>query len=203
MNIHIALRDQERAGRWALQLESLREDWNCHSPPEDCRLIITDGADAFRHYPLLIRVGEDPLADGCVGAFAQLPPLVDSLRFSIPKAFPFEEAGRNAAGFLRALGLPPRLKGFRCLCWLIAAVTGNPSLLEAMTGQLYPRAGKALGLSPAGVEKCARRAIESLWSHGSLAVLERYFGQSVDPERGKPTNREFLAMAYEHLRQKS
>jgi two-component system response regulator (stage 0 sporulation protein A) len=51
------------------------------------------------------------------------------------------------------------------------------------------------------VERCIRHAIESTWSRGDMAALERLFGLSIDPDRGKPTNREFLAMIAQHLRQ--
>ena len=34
---------------------------------------------------------------------------------------------------------------------------------------------------------------------GELARLERFFGSSVDPDRGKPTNREFLFRLQERV----
>ena len=32
-----------------------------------------------------------------------------------------------------------------------------------------------------------------------MDALERFFGQSIDPQRGKPTNREFLCRMRERL----
>ena len=34
---------------------------------------------------------------------------------------------------------------------------------------------------------------------GSIGALDRFFGSSVDPEKGKPTNREFLCRIREHI----
>ena len=55
------------------------------------------------------------------------------------------------------------------------------------------------GMTAAGVERSLRLCVESTWMHGSLSALERFFGNSVDPERGKPTNREFLCRVQERL----
>ena len=45
----------------------------------------------------------------------------------------------------------------------------------------------------ARVERAIRHLVEVTWSRGDLKVLERYFGNTVSPEKGKPTNGEFIA----------
>ena len=49
-------------------------------------------------------------------------------------------------------------------------------------------------VKPQAVEKAIRTAVESTWLSGSLNAIQSLFGYSVDAERGKPTNAEFLAM---------
>lgn len=63
----------------------------------------------------------------------------------------------------------------------------------AMTKELYPALAKAHDTSPARVERCMRHSIEKAWGRNDFHVQQRYFGWSVDPERGKPTVGEYVA----------
>ena len=98
------------------------------------------------------------------------------------------------------LGMPKNLKGRAYLAFLLDLAVPSPSLLDALTLRLYPAAAARFSTTPAAVERCIRHAIEATWSRGDMAALERLFGLSIDPDRGKPTNREFLAMSAQHLR---
>lgn len=62
-----------------------------------------------------------------------------------------------------------------------------------MTKEVYPAIAKAHGTTPAAVERMMRHSIEKAWTRSSYHVQLRYFGQSVDPDRGKPTVGEYLA----------
>ena len=101
------------------------------------------------------------------------------------------------------LGMPGSLKGRKYLAFLLDLVGPSPSLLDLLTLRLYPAAAEMFTTTPAAVERCIRHAIEATWSRGDMTALERLFGLSIDPDRGKPTNREFLAMSAQHLRQKA
>ena len=100
----------------------------------------------------------------------------------------------------RELGMPEGLKGRSYLAFLLDLVIPSPPLLDGLTARLYPAAAKAFATTPAAVERCIRHALEATWSRGDMAALERLFGLSIDPDRGKPTTREFLAMSAQHLR---
>ena len=97
-----------------------------------------------------------------------------------------------ARGLLRALSVPPGLKAWSFLPDMAAMAALHPALLRDMRSRLYPLLARRHGMTPAAVERSLRLCVESAWSRGRLDSLERFFGQSVDPERGKPTNREFL-----------
>ena len=101
------------------------------------------------------------------------------------------------------LGMPKNLKGRAYLAFLLDLAVPSPNLLDALTKRLYPAAAARFSTTPAAVERCIRHAIEATWSRGDMAALERLFGLSIDPDRGKPTNREFLAMSAQHLRQRA
>lgn len=66
--------------------------------------------------------------------------------------------------------------------------------------QLYHTCADAFHTTPASVERALRVAVESVFTQGSMQGIERFFGATVDPERGKPTNRAFLIQAAQQLR---
>lgn len=109
-------------------------------------------------------------------------------------------AEQEAGTLLRALALHPRLGAWAFLPRMTALASLHPALLDHVSAVLYPMLGRCCGLSAAAVERRLRIAVESAWSTSPLTALERYFGQAIDPEKGKPTNREFLCQMAEHLR---
>lgn len=104
-----------------------------------------------------------------------------------------------AKGLVHALGVPPGMGAQAFLPRMLALCTVHPPLMEDLKGRLYPLCGAECGLSAAAVERRLRLCVESCWTKAELRALERFFGHSVDPERGKPTNREFLFRLQEHL----
>jgi two-component system response regulator (stage 0 sporulation protein A) len=52
------------------------------------------------------------------------------------------------------------------------------------------------------VERAIRHAIEVAWGRGDIDTLNSYFGYTVQNNRGKPTNSEFIAMIADNLRLK-
>ena len=104
-----------------------------------------------------------------------------------------------ARGLLRALSVPQGLGAWRFLPDMAALAALHPALLQDLRWRLYPLAARRHGMTPAAVERSLRLCVEAAWSRGRLEALERFFGQSVDPERGKPTNREFLCRVSQQL----
>lgn len=104
-----------------------------------------------------------------------------------------------AQGLVHALGVPPGLGAQVFLPRMLALCTVHPPLLADLKGRLYPLCGMECGLSAAAVERRLRLCVEACWTRAELRSLERFFGHSVDPEKGKPTNREFLCRLREHL----
>lgn len=104
-----------------------------------------------------------------------------------------------ARGLLRALSVPGGLGAWRFLPDMAALCALHPALLHDLRWRLYPLMARRHGMTPAAVERSLRLCVEAAWSRGRLEALERFFGQSVDPERGKPTNREFLCRIREEL----
>lgn len=63
----------------------------------------------------------------------------------------------------------------------------------AMVKELYPGLARAVGSTGPRVERLMRHSIEKAWGRNDFHVQQKYFGWSVDPERGKPTVGEYVA----------
>lgn len=95
--------------------------------------------------------------------------------------------------------MPRTLRAWAFLPEMAALTVVHPPLLTDVTHGLYPLMARRAQLTPCAVERRLRLAIESTWNRGDYDAIARFFGQSVDPERGKPTNREFLCQLQERL----
>ncbi len=103
---------------------------------------------------------------------------------------------------LTEMGMPESLKGFQYLAEAVALVSADDRLLRQATGKLYPLIAAHCGVTDHSVERAIRHAIEATWTRGSVLAIHRIFGNSIDPQRGKPTNTECVAMLAEQLRER-
>ena len=79
-------------------------------------------------------------------------------------------------------------------------VVNNIEIINQITKQLYPDLAKKYKTTPSRVERAIRHAIEVAWNRGRLDIMENVFGYTVDANKGKPTNSEFIAMIADKLR---
>ena len=79
-------------------------------------------------------------------------------------------------------------------------VIRDVDLLGAVTKELYPLIADKYNTTPSRVERAIRHAIEVAWSRGNVDVVNSLFGYTIDVNRGKPTNSEFIAMIADKLR---
>lgn len=107
---------------------------------------------------------------------------------------------REVERLLDALRMRRELKGYACAAWMLRRMAPSPLMERLPVGALYADCAAALGATPAAVERSLRVAVESVFTQGSLSGIERFFGATIDPERGKPTNRAFLIQAAQCVR---
>ena len=95
---------------------------------------------------------------------------------------------------LLEIGIPTGLKGFYGLKLAIEMFAKDRTYLGNFVSGLYVDVAHKLGEENGvvRVERCMRTAIEAAWDRGNEDVLYKYFGNSIDPKRGKPTCREFI-----------
>ena len=95
---------------------------------------------------------------------------------------------------LHELGVPAHLSGYNYLRDAICMVVENPMILSNMHRKVYSIIGEKEGKKPANVEKSIRTAIEVSLLRCNPELLKEYFGYTINSEKGKPTNSEYIAM---------
>lgn len=103
---------------------------------------------------------------------------------------------------MHQIGVPAHIKGYHYLREAIILSIKNTELVNSVTKLLYPTVAKNHATTASRVERAIRHAIEVAWDRGDLDVLNAYFGYTIQNERGKPTNSEFIAMISDKLRLK-
>lgn len=101
---------------------------------------------------------------------------------------------------LHELGIPSHIKGYQYIREAINLVYNNPSLVGSITKELYPQIGIKFDTSVSRVERAIRHAIEVSWNRGDWDLMEEIFGHSVDIDKAKPTNSEFIVTIADKLR---
>ncbi|MBR4910977.1 MAG: sporulation transcription factor Spo0A [Clostridia bacterium] len=101
---------------------------------------------------------------------------------------------------IHQIGVPAHIKGYHYLREAIILSVKNNDIINAVTKLLYPTVAKKYNTTSSRVERAIRHAIEVAWDRGDIDVLNSYFGYTVQNERGKPTNSEFIAMISDKLR---
>lgn len=95
---------------------------------------------------------------------------------------------------LKSVGIPVNIKGFRYLKSAIEIVTKDISNMDRITKRLYQQIASSHNSTPSRVERDIRHAIEVAYNRGNPRLLNEIFGYTIDEDKGKPTNSEFIAM---------
>ncbi len=101
---------------------------------------------------------------------------------------------------LHSLGIPSHIKGYQYIRESILLIYNNPYIIGGITKELYPEVAEKFKTTSSRVERAIRHAIEVSWNRGDYEYMEELFGHSVDYDRAKPTNSEFIATVADKLR---
>lgn len=101
---------------------------------------------------------------------------------------------------MRQIGVPAHIKGYQYLRTAIRLSIDDSEMLGSVTKLLYPTVAKMYNTTASRVERAIRHAIEVAWDRGDVDVLSSYFGYTIQSQRGKPTNSEFIAMIADKLK---
>lgn len=101
---------------------------------------------------------------------------------------------------IQEVGIPAHIKGYLYLREAIGLVIGNMDYLGAITKELYPQIAITFNTTPSRVERAIRHSIEVAWTRGKIDTINQLFGYTVNNNKGKPTNSEFIALIADKLR---
>lgn len=106
----------------------------------------------------------------------------------------------KVTNLLHELGMPSHIKGYQYIRTAILMVLENPGYIGGITKELYPNLSVKFGTSVSRVERAIRHAIETSWVRGDISIMDSIFGNSVEYNRSKPTNSEFIVTIADKLR---
>ena len=101
---------------------------------------------------------------------------------------------------LHELGIPSHIKGYQYIRESIILLYNKPEIIGGITKELYPEIASKYNTTVSRVERAIRHAIEVSWNRGDWDLMEEIFGHSVDIDKAKPTNSEFVVTVADKLR---
>lgn len=141
-----------------------------------------------------------------INYFIKSPYTLESLESIIENLFVEEKVVNNnelkvqITNLLHNLGIPSHIKGYNYLRDGVEKLYNNQSLVGSITKELYPMIAEVYNTTSSRVERAIRHAIEVSWVRGDYHLMEELFGNSVDYDRSKPTNSEFLVTLADRLK---
>ena len=123
-----------------------------------------------------------------------------------PAAVPAVREKRNPvsldekiSGIFISIGIPPHIKGYGYLREGIKMAVEEPSIINNVTKQLYPKIAEKFNTTASKVERAIRHSIEVAWNRQRVDAINAVFGVRVYIGTDKPTNSEFIALVADKL----
>lgn len=98
------------------------------------------------------------------------------------------------------LGILPNLKGYQYSRDAVLRLIQAPSIVGQSMHEIYADLADKYGTKPYCIERNIRNAIEIAWVKGDIQTINDLFGYTVKPDKGKPTNAEFLVLLADKIR---
>ncbi len=156
------------------------------------------GADYYILKPFNLQV----LGDRIKQLVRDVKPAVDKRNSSsvVTSAAAPKNLELEVTRIIHEIGVPAHVKGYQYLRAAIMLVTEEVNYLGAVTKELYPTIAQTYDTTPSRVERAIRHAIELAWDRGDIDRINKFFGYTINGEKGKPTNSEFIAIIADKLR---
>lgn len=120
--------------------------------------------------------------------------------FNNKVAMPNNNLKISLTKLLHELGVPSNIKGYQYVREGILLLYENPNIVGGITKELYPEIAEKFNTSVSRVERAIRHAIEVSWNRGNIDLMDEVFGHSVDYDKAKPTNSEFIVTLADKLK---
>lgn len=101
--------------------------------------------------------------------------------------------GEHIRELLFEMGAPDHLLGYQYTIDAVTSVIEDPSRLNKVIYDLYPPLALKHNTAVASFDCAIRRLIDAVFERGDIDILTGYFGSTIDPKKGRPTNSAFIA----------
>lgn len=105
----------------------------------------------------------------------------------------------RASSLLKEMGMAPSLRGFTYLSWAAALASADRERLYAVGKRLYAPVAERFETTAQSVERMIRHAVERTMDTVGEARIYGFFGNTIDPMRGKPTNAQIIGMLAQRM----
>ena len=108
---------------------------------------------------------------------------------------------QNIQTILKKIGVPCRLSGYTYIQDGVEILRDDPYKMKTFVKTVYSEIALKNQTTPMRVERAIRHAIERTFDYGDVDEIYKYFGNAYDRKKGKPTNKEFMAVLVELMKQ--
>lgn len=127
--------------------------------------------------------------------------LLETIESAVGNKSEEDNLEKKVSNLLKEIGVPAHIKGYRYIRYaIIYVLEEGDAAIESVTKRLYPSVAKHFDTTASRVERAIRHAIEVAWDRGNVDILQSFFGYTIQPGKGKPTNSEFIAMLADYLK---
>lgn len=151
------------------------------------KLVSKYNVDYFMPKPVQMSILEKRILDVMNAEVVEVQPEDNKVELAISK-------------LLHSLGIPSHIRGYQYIRESVYMMYQNPEMIGGITKCIYPEIATRFDTTASRVERAIRHAIEVSWTRGDYDLMEELFGHSVDYDRSKPTNSEFIATLADNLR---
>ena len=161
-----------------------------YNTPEIIRKVSSMGVNYFMLKPFELPELERKILE-CTNEIKSSSKTIDLYHYNLQIAI---------TNVLHELGVPSHIKGYSYIRQSITEVFFNPDVVGGITKELYPKIAEEFNTTVSRVERAIRHAIEVSWNRGNWDLMQEIFGYSVDIDKAKPTNSEFIVTVADKLR---
>ena len=98
------------------------------------------------------------------------------------------------------IGIPAHIVGYQYLMDALLITIEEREVINSITKMLYPEIASRNNTTPSRVERSIRHAINIAFTRGNLPFIKSLFKYDINPNTGRPTNSEFIAVLADNLR---
>lgn len=102
---------------------------------------------------------------------------------------------------LKKIGIPCHLSGYEYIQDAVEIAQKEPYKMNGLVKIIYVEIATKRRTTSSRVERAIRHAIEKAFTYGDYEAIYKYFGSSYRKDKGKPTNKEFIAMLVELMKE--